>query len=293
MSVRSVIYAALAAMILTTGCSSSGPIRAKQVVTEDAYANAETRVRPLLENEPTISARALAARKERPIRVHSAVVLIDDGGTMREDAPPPFETRAGLARALANRLKATLSHPGFDGRLTTRPIQLHVERLSDRDGWRPKLTDALTDVDARLTGTGGETALILLSRADRLDEDTVRLIERMQARRGHRLCVHLVTVGDASACFKLRRFDSCGSAVRDVDIATSETMAAHALRLFYGDPPDTDGDGIQDYRDRCPGTRPGTRINWEGCPFDQKALMHLLPDEIVREGRALPPPSRL
>lgn len=33
-------------------------------------------------------------------------------------------------------------------------------------------------------------------------------------------------------------------------------------------PPDEDGDGVPDSRDRCPGTPPGTRVNAHGCPID-------------------------
>ncbi len=35
-----------------------------------------------------------------------------------------------------------------------------------------------------------------------------------------------------------------------------------------GCPVDTDGDGVPDYRDKCPGTPPGSPVNSDGCPVD-------------------------
>jgi outer membrane protein OmpA-like peptidoglycan-associated protein len=34
----------------------------------------------------------------------------------------------------------------------------------------------------------------------------------------------------------------------------------------YGCPPDSDGDGVPDYLDKCPGTPPGVKVDKDGCP---------------------------
>ncbi|MBK5969439.1 MULTISPECIES: hypothetical protein [Thiorhodovibrio] len=289
--------ALIALALLLNGCATSGPVGSRQVVTEDGYREADQVVERIPERFTPMSASVLAAEKELPVKFSSGFLLIDDAGAMREKLPAPFDSRAGLASVLARRLKATLVQPGYDGRETSGPVALTAVSLHELDsGWSPKLADGLAALAPRLSATTRNTfstALIILSRAERVDEAAVRQVAEMRGRFGERLCVHLVTVGDPSACFKLKTFDACGTAVTGASIAEPEAMAAFALRVFYGDPLDSDGDGVANYQDRCPRTGRGTRVNWNGCPFDESRLMKLLPREITEQGWALPPPSSL
>jgi outer membrane protein OmpA-like peptidoglycan-associated protein len=53
------------------------------------------------------------------------------------------------------------------------------------------------------------------------------------------------------------------------NIDEAERMAADAQRLIDNCPsPDTDGDGVNDDMDKCPGTPKGTRVDAQGCPVD-------------------------
>lgn len=282
----------IVSVALVTGCASSGPIGSRQVVTEDAYRSADEVVERIPEAFTALPVERLAAQKERPVKVYRGILLVDDGGTMRERGPAPFGSRAALAEVLAARLRSSLGRRTRSGLPTTEPFALEQRTVRQLTGWRSRLFDAILALEPELMGPERKT-LIIFSRADRVDEAVVRRIHALQARLGEGLCVHLVTVGDRSACFKLQDLQYCGTAATGAEIATPEAMAAFALRVFYGQPPDTDGDGVPNYKDRCPRTAHGLRVNWDGCPFDEARLLRLLPSEIHRAGATLPPPSSL
>jgi OOP family OmpA-OmpF porin len=54
--------------------------------------------------------------------------------------------------------------------------------------------------------------------------------------------------------------DSYGSCVR--------SLGPFAPREACGDDADSDGDGVPDSRDKCPGTPPGVQVDEDGCPLD-------------------------
>jgi len=282
---RSVAWILLFALSMCHGCSWYRPLKPEQVVTQDAYKTADETIHHIDDDFTPVSVVQLAARKQRPVRYPRGLLLIDDGASMREPAPGFSGNRVELAVELMDRLTVTLVAPSPQSQpLAMTWIALESGQVSTLSGGRnDELSTALMQLESRLQG-GADTALVLFSRADRMTEDTVRTVRGIQSRYGEHLCLHLVSVGDNTACFKLRDFNICGSAVRGEDIAGPEAMAAYALKLFYGDPLDTDGDGVYDYRDQLRGTPKNLRINWDGCPFDESALRNLLPDEILLEG---------
>ena len=54
-----------------------------------------------------------------------------------------------------------------------------------------------------------------------------------------------------------------------------------------GCPLDTDGDGVPDYRDDCPGTLRGVKVDSKGCPRMPKNLFVLLPDPDGKVGEVV------
>jgi hypothetical protein len=276
---RGIPWSLLLVLSMSHGCSWYPSLKPGQVVTQDAYKTANQVIHRIAEPFKPLSVAERAVDRRRPVRYAHGLLLIDDGASMQEPAPGFTGNRVELAVELTDRLAATLAMPAPQGEPAALTwIALETGRVSAlADGRDDALSAALTRLESQLQG-GTDTALVLFSRADRIAEDTVRTVRGMQSRYGERFCLHLVSVGDNTACFRLRDFNTCGSAVRGEDIADPKTMAAYALKLFYGDPLDTDGDGIYDYRDQCPDTPSGSRINWDGCPFDEAALRSLLPD---------------
>ena len=67
-------------------------------------------------------------------------------------------------------------------------------------------------------------------------------------------------------------------AIYSVDESDTDILLSAALSFYLGDvaaaapaavagPVDSDGDGVTDDRDRCPGTPAGTRVDADGCPL--------------------------
>lgn len=280
----------LLALSISPGCSWHPSLKPGQVVTRDAYETADKVIHHIAEPFKPLSVAERAADKRQPVRYSRGLLLIDDGASMQEPAPGFAGNRVELAVELTDRLAATLAMPApHDEPAALTWIALETGRVSALDGRQDdEVSAALRQLESQLQG-GTYTALVLFSRAERITGDTVRTVRGMQSRYGDRLCLHLVSVGDNTACFRLRDFNTCGSAVRGEDIADPETMAAYALKLFYGDPLDTDGDGVYDYRDQCPNTPENSRVNWDGCPFNEAALLNLLPSEIILEVQHLSP----
>ncbi|MBT7590510.1 MAG: hypothetical protein HN561_05500, partial [Candidatus Scalindua sp.] len=58
----------------------------------------------------------------------------------------------------------------------------------------------------------------------------------------------------------------CGFSVTADDLATSEGMEDFVRKVFLA--VDSDGDGVPDDADECPGTPPGVQVNAVGCTVD-------------------------
>ncbi len=70
-------------------------------------------------------------------------------------------------------------------------------------------------------------------------------------------------VGSENPSFKTSQRQPLSSeyAAQSLDIGLRYVFSPDAPR-------DTDGDGVPDYKDRCPGTPPGVTVNERGCPVD-------------------------
>ena len=52
------------------------------------------------------------------------------------------------------------------------------------------------------------------------------------------------------------------------DLASGQQMAEFVKKVFIGDMMDSDGDGVGDAMDKCPGTPAGVKVDAVGCPLD-------------------------
>lgn len=74
--------------------------------------------------------------------------------------------------------------------------------------------------------------------------------------------------------------DSDGDGVPDYRDRCPDTPAG-VLVDEHGCPLDSDGDGVPDYRDRCPGTPPGVRVDEHGCPIEEDRVTKAAPDTLL------------
>jgi OOP family OmpA-OmpF porin len=67
---------------------------------------------------------------------------------------------------------------------------------------------------------------------------------------------------------ELAGIGGCGFAVNADDLAGGRQMADYVKKVFIGDRVDSDGDGVADAMDKCPGTPAGVKVDGVGCPLD-------------------------
>jgi outer membrane protein OmpA-like peptidoglycan-associated protein len=261
-------FVLLPLLVSIGGCSLlEAPLKSSQIITRDGYQSSNLTARPVSPVFEPYSLQELAQKKHRMLNYSHAIVLMDNSEAMRESIPGYSFTRAELAQETAHRLQMTVDNTG----VMPAAISTEMRFLGERS-----VVDALTSAAADI-GMASDTTILIFSRADRIDRSTVATTEKIIAD-NPALCVHVVSVGDESARHKLHSRGSCNLMERAEDISTPNTMAAFALKVFYGDSVDSDGDGITDDLDRCLATPSGVRINWDGCPFDEAALASLLYD---------------
>lgn len=132
--------------------------------------------------------------------------------------------------------------------------------MSDLQRWVPSTREPATTV----------AAAIIVSDGMHLGDDEIAAATRLKQVWGDRLCLWAVQVGDdpdgRDMLQKVVNAGGCGTlvAARDlVNPARLELLVRDAL--LY---PDSDGDGVPDHLDRCPGTPRGVEVNDDGCPPD-------------------------
>ncbi|MDD4072387.1 MAG: OmpA family protein [Desulfobacterales bacterium] len=146
-----------------------------------------------------------------------------------------------------------------------------LEKVSCAGGTSP-IREAVQAVEEDLSQAQGSTALIIFSDGKDMNETPVAAAKRIKGRFGDKLCIYTVLVGDDPAgqilMEKIATAGECGFSLNAEDIATGQGMANFVERVFLKEGKDSDGDGIMDKLDRCPGTPKGVTVDSNGCPVD-------------------------
>ncbi len=119
--------------------------------------------------------------------------------------------------------------------------------------------------------TQGETAVIVISDGEKLKNDPLMKVQVLKDRYGERTCLYTVWVGNQTEgkefMEKLASEMECGSLSTVDDVLTDEGMADFVRNVFLAR--DSDGDGVPDDADACPGTPPGVQVDASGCSKDR------------------------
>ena len=118
-------------------------------------------------------------------------------------------------------------------------------------------------------------ALIIVSDGKNTTGSAVASAEALKEKYGDRLCIYTVLVGDSpagkSVMEGVARAGGCGFSVNADQIYSSRDMADFVEKVFLTrrvkktELKDTDGDGVYDDRDECPGTPKGAKVDAKGC----------------------------
>ncbi len=148
------------------------------------------------------------------------------------------------------------------------------------------LASALDQVTDLITRVEGSSAVILVTSWSQIDKAVERAVMRMRQRssftnginivdsnpesmswKGSRsgVCLYTLGVGNRLSRTRLETVDSCGYSVAANKVAHPRDMAHFVQSILYKGPADSDGDGIYDYRDRCPNTSAGRLVDYSGC----------------------------
>ena len=131
--------------------------------------------------------------------------------------------------------------------------------------------DATSAGGADLSSMSGNTAVILVSDGKKnTGMDAAKATQEVKNRYGDKVCFYTVLVGDDPAGKELMdgiaRIGKCGFTTTSDSINSSKGMAGFVQSVFLAEPGDSDGDGVPDNRDKCPGTPRGTAVDKTGCP---------------------------
>ncbi len=152
------------------------------------------------------------------------------------------------------------------------------------------LNTALNETAKDMKSAQGDIAVIIFTDAnkDYMNYDAVKKATAdLKGQYGNRLCIYPVQIGDDADGKKLleqvAQTGGCGYCVNADSIASSQGMADFVAKVFLKTAPpkpetvkeviveekvvilDSDGDGVPDNLDKCPGTPKGARVDKNGC----------------------------
>jgi OOP family OmpA-OmpF porin len=230
-------------------------------------------------------------------KVDNFVLVFDASSSMRHD------NKFTIAKNLAERLNLTIPELGqtaglrsfghaeevsknhtelFYGmdKYSTAGMSQGLESLTAPGGWSP-LGTALDSVNTDLEGLSGvHNAVIIIS--DGLDmEPKIAQVQALKDKYGSSVCFYPIQVGDSpegkAFLQEVAAIGDCGFLTNASDVMIGDGMAAFVEKVFLMkkamaaaptmavERKDSDGDGVYDALDRCPGTPAGANVNAVGC----------------------------
>jgi len=162
-------------------------------------------------------------------------------------------------------------------------LERALDTMTNGNGDSP-LDRALEAASGDLGTTRGNIAVIVVSDGNEMDHAAaLRAAKAMKAKYRGRLCIYTVVIGDDPEGKRLMEqiaeTGECGFSVSAEGIASSADMAGFVEKVFLAKtvakpavsavrPGDSDGDGVTDDLDQCPGTPKGAVVDTKGCPLD-------------------------
>lgn len=254
-------------------------------------------------------------------KVDNFIVVFDASSSMRHDYNGT--SKFDIAKSLANRLNLTLPEMGqtaglrsfgHDPAVSKQLTELlygmekystanatgTLKSITKPGGWSP-LGTALNAVGLDLEGLPGvHNAVIIIS--DGMDmEPKIAQVQALKDQYGSSICFYPIQVGaepEGTAFLQeVARIGDCGFFSTADDLMKGDGMAAFVEKVFLSkkvtaaapapmkaERKDSDGDGVYDDQDQCPGTPVGAKVNAVGCWTLDSVLFDFDKAEIKPEG---------
>ena len=224
-------------------------------------------------------------------KVNSFLVILDASGTMY--GPYEGHRKIDLAKSVVNRmnmtipdLKLTAGLRSLGQNFSTGTRLMYGMTGYTKDGLGaavdPISGGGMTPLSAAISASGGDLkacsgnmALIVVSDGLETDHSSVASAKALKDTYGDRLCIYTVVIGEEPRGVQLMdqtaKASGCGFSVNANSIMSSEGMANFVRDVFLAKGKgfvDSDGDGVWDHLDKCPGTPAGVKVDKDGCPLD-------------------------
>jgi OmpA-OmpF porin, OOP family len=146
-----------------------------------------------------------------------------------------------------------------------------LAKVSEAGGFS-HLELALKDAATDLEKVNNRIAVIIVSDGTDMGEAPLAAAKALAAVHGDRLCIYTVLVGADPGGQKLlsqiAQVTGCGKSLTADSLATGAAMNAFVKDVLITGKADSDGDGVVDDHDQCPGTPRGVAVDMNGCPLD-------------------------
>ena len=137
-------------------------------------------------------------------------------------------------------------------------------------GGNTYMAEAIDAAGKDLAGAKGKVAVVIVSDGKQV-ENAVSAAKSLKETYGDNLCIYSVMVGDdprgKAFMDQLAKIGQCGSSVNALDAMSTDAMADFVENVLLEEYQDSDGDGVLDPFDECPGTPKGVKVDEKGCPL--------------------------
>ena len=223
------------------------------------------------------------------------IVVLDASSTMYKPVMGPI--KLDTAKEMLNRMNETIPDLPFKSGLRVvgkafdyRSVPAYGITAHDRAAFGQAVSAVkgcgltplgagIEDVAGDLAAMEGHTSVIVVSDGLETERDAVGAVKAMKEKYGDRVCVYPVQVGDnpdgGALMAKLASAGGCGFVTNASNIMEPTAMAGFVAGVLLKElpvevpkPSDSDGDGVYDFKDRCPDTPRGVAVDKTGCPLD-------------------------
>ena len=273
------VVSAVFAVSLFSGCASNG-------------------VAPVTTTLSPVNLTAGASSGKLVPKVSAVVLVVDGSSSMRDTYHAPafnqsskFIAEKQIATLFADTMPqvdvsselVTFGNGACHGwRSTTVKLPMTAfssSSLSDAIGSIPcasggtPMQKGLLATENDIRNASGNVAMIVMGDGLVTESSPVAYAQALKDEFGDKLCIHTVWIGNKpvgqAVMSAIANASGCGIAVTGNQVADAGGMSGFiAQALFEKGRLDSDGDGVPDDRDKCPGTPAGVAVDADGCPAD-------------------------
>ncbi len=267
---RSFLAIIVISIALMTGCAVQGkqefkPVDLSSKLQSGQYVQKADRFLVILDSsgtmaEPYNERRKLTVAKEIVSNIHNTIPKdMKMEGAIRTfgNTVLPFSSRTDMAYSFAEYSVTKNLDEGLK----------FVKRASGQSPMGLAIAAGIED----LRGRSGKTAVIVVS--DGIEDDKpIAAAEAMKRQYGDDVAIYPILIGDApggrQTMEKLARAGINGFSETGDNLTTPEAIADFVEKVFLAKVSDSDGDGVTNDKDKCPGTPKGIKVDKDGCPLD-------------------------